>query len=44
MSVTTTGARLFGVSIQSTAGAGLAIGTGVPCLVSAPNGLVMNIA
>ncbi len=44
LSVTTTGARLFGVSIQSTAGAGLAVGTGVPALVSAPNGLIINIA
>ncbi len=44
MSVTTTGARLFGVSIQSTAGAGLAVGTGVPCTVEAPNGIVINIA
>ncbi len=42
LSVTTTGARLFGVFIQSTGGAG---GTApVIVTVNAPNGLLMNIA
>ena len=44
LSVTTTGTRVFGCSIQSTAGSGLALGTGVPTAVIAPNGLIVNIA
>ncbi len=41
VSVTTTGTRLFGAYIQSTAGAGLA--APVLCHINAPDGLIINM-